>query len=117
MMMVLLMIDFTLFPLPSYTKVAFEKDEGVVGVAVGGTVGVFVALVVGVRVGVKVGSGVGVCEGVAVAVGVLVGPLEVWITSCGAFAPSRLEEAVNIRRNQFSLDGKNKLVRYKSILR
>jgi hypothetical protein len=72
-------VDLTRFPSPSYTKVAFEN--GGAGVAVG----VLVAVGPGVFVRVGVGPDVGV------KVGIFVGPLEVWITSCGALAPSRLE--------------------------
>ena len=51
-------------------------------------VGVLEATRVGVLVGVRLGPGEGVN------VGVFVGPLEVWITSCGALAPSRLEKLI-----------------------
>jgi hypothetical protein len=70
----------------------------VVGVTVGGCeeVEVAVAAGVGVREAVGVATvvlvGVGLGPAVAVVVGVLVGPLEVSITNCGAFAPSRLEK-------------------------
>src|ERR687892_620540 len=80
------MMDLTRFPSPSYTNVAFWKTGCVVGVIVGATVGVLLPPGVDVLVGVSVGPGV------LVAVGVFVAPVEVSITSCGAFAPSRLEK-------------------------
>jgi hypothetical protein len=72
-------------------KVGVKLGPGV-GVRVREGVGVNVAL--GPLVAVRVREGVRVGEDVAVevGVGVFVDPLEVWITSCGALAPSRLEK-------------------------
>lgn len=63
---------------------AFEKGGDCVAVAVG----VLEATEVGVFVGVRLDPVVGVKDGVTV------GPLDVWITSWGALAPSRLEKLI-----------------------
>jgi hypothetical protein len=68
--------------------------DGVGGVVAVDVLDVNVPVGEEVEVALGVCVDVGVCVAVGVRVGVLVGPLEVWITSCGAFAPSRLEKLI-----------------------
>ena|SRR5688572_7569652 len=85
-------------------KVNVPPEPGLVGVRVAVVVGVRVGVLVGalgsvvVAVGVLVGVFVGVRVIVAVGVneGVTVGPFCVSITSCGGFAPWRLEKLIAV---------------------